>query len=477
MPINNFLLPGAKFTPLYDVANSCRFNDGDSPSLTKTHSSAGNRRTFTISAWIKRSTLSYDYAYIFTAGTYNSTQMAQFKFDSNDQLNISGYASNGSQEFRVLTTQKFMDVSAWYHLLASVDTTQGTASNRVKLYINGTLYSGGFEEASYPSEDYDSAFNSDIIHSVGIRNGTSSYYDGYMAELVMVDGSALAASSFGEFDEDSPQIFKPKDVSGLTAGTNGFYLDFEDSSNLGNDAFGGTDWTANNLSATDSVTDVPTNNFCTVNPLDQALGTFDISEGNLKYERTSDTTNWKSARGTIGIPNGGKWYWEMAKVGGSVDGGFGGIATDVADLTQEVTGFWGFHDGASGSNYTIYNTGYTDVGSSYNISDDDIIQIAFDRDNNKLWVGRNNTWGVNGGTPVSPSDPASGFLNIPTNVLPAFMIRGSFVCVVNFGQDSSFAGNLTGQNNSDGNGYGDFYYTPPSGYLALCTKNVGSDGG
>ena len=167
----------------------------------------------------------------------------------------------------------------------------------------------------------------------------------------------------------------------------------------------------------------------------------------------------------------------MAKVGGAVDGGFGGIATDVADLTQEVTGFWGFHDGASNENYTIHNSGYTDVGASYNISDDDIIQIAFDRDNNKLWVGLNNSWGVNGGTPVTPSDPASGFLSISENMLPAFMIRGSFQCVANFGQDSSFAGNITRQSNSDGNGFGDFYYTPPSGYLALCTKNIGSDGG
>jgi hypothetical protein len=459
----------------FDVANSLRFNEPDNPALTKTPSSAGNRRTFTLSAWVKRGNLA----------TGDQQMIFESRVDSNDNCALNFTTSDtiqaklkiGGSVSRLTTNRLFRDVASWFHLVWSVDTTQSTSSDRAKLYVNG-VQETSFSESGYPSQNADTTFNNTVAHAIGKRtDDVVQEFDGYIAEAVMIDGQALTPTSFGEFDTDSPNIWKPIDVSGLTFGTNGFYLDFEDSSALGNDAAGSNNFTVNNLTATDQTLDTCTNNFCTVNPLDQAVGTFDISEGNLKYERTSDTTNWKSARGTIGIPNGGKWYWEMAKVGGSVDGGFGGIATDVADLTQEVNGFWGFHDGAGGGNYTIHNGSFTDVGSSYNISDDDIIQIAFDRDNNKLWVGFNNTWGVNGGTPVTPSDPASGFLNISTNVLPAFMIRGSFQCVVNFGQDSSFAGNLTGQNNSDGNGYGDFFYTPPSGYLALCTKNVGSDGG
>ena len=480
MPINSFLYPGAKFIPSYEVANSLRFNSASADSLTRSTSGAGtSNTTFTISLWVKKS--SNDSAARRLLEFYNnSSYYVSLRFRDDVAQNLDFYSESNGSAVNLRTNRGFRDQSAWYHIVMRVDTTQSTADDRLRMYING-VQETSFAARTNPSSSENLQFNgSGVTHLIsqsGSDTANDRRFNGYMAEVVFLDGQSLGPTSFGEFDSDSPTIWKPIDVSGLTFGNNGFYLDFEDSSNLGNDVAGSNNFTANNLAATDQTLDTCTNNFCTVNPLDQAVGTFDISEGNLKYERTSDTTNWKSARGTIGIPNAGKWYWEMAKVGGSNDGGFGGIATDVADLTQEVTGFWGFHDGASNSNYTIYSSGYTDVGSSYNISDDDIIQIAFDRDNNKLWVGRNNTWGVNGGTPVSPSDPASGFLNIPANVLPAFMIRGSFQCVVNFGQDSSFAGNLTGQNNSDGNGHGDFYYTPPSGYLALCTKNVGSDGG
>ena len=460
----------------FSVANSCRFNDGDSPHMHKTPGSASGTKTkFTFNCWLKRCTLSSEQNLIEAGSSTNERTYVSLGVFATDELSFV-HRTGGSNSIVVTGTNLLRDVSAWYMITVKYDSTQGSANDRVRLYINGTEVA--YTTQTMPGSNDTTYINDDEIHYISRANHAAErFLDGYLAEVCLIDASALAPTSFGEFNEDSPNIWQPIDVSGLTFGTNGFYLDFESSGNLGNDANGGTDLTEVNLAASDQSQDSPTNNFCTINPLDQAVGTFDISEGNLKYERTSDTESWKSARGTLGIPNAGKWYWEMAKVGGAVDGGFGGIATDVADLTQEVTGFWGFHDGASNENYTIYNTGYTDVGSSYNISDDDIIQIAFDRDNNKLWVGLNNSWGVNGGTPVTPSDPASGFLNISTNVLPAFMIRGTSQNVANFGQDSSFAGNITRQSNSDGNGYGDFYYTPPSGYLAVCTKNIGSDGG
>jgi hypothetical protein len=454
----------------YDVANSLRFNDGDSPSLTQTHSGAGNRKTFTISAWVKRSTLSYDYAYIFTAGTYNSTQMAQFKFDSNDQLNISGYASNGSQEFRVLTNQKFRDTSAFYHLLASVDTTQATASNRVKLYINGTLYSGGFVEASYPSEDYDSAFNSDIIHSVGIRNGTSTYYDGYMAELVMVDGSALDSSSFGEFDEDSPTIWKPKDVSGLTFGTNGFYLDFENASSLGADVSGNSNnFTVNNLTSIDQSTDTCTNNFCTLSvTLNTAI---EYSEGALKGVKASGDSNQRQWGSTFAV-NSGKWYWECKNHLSSTNHWYIGII-DAESIPHSMTNFPGDTTKSYGIRGSDGNKLYNASASSYGsaISNGDVVMIALDLDNKKIWFGENGTF-FNSGDPAGGSNEAFDITD-GDFYMPSFTSTGGggegWFC--NFG---SPAYSIT-SGNADGNGFGNFEYAPPSGFLSLCSKNLGEN--
>ena len=162
--------------------------------LTRTPSSTGNRQIHTISAWVKRSKLNYDYAYILTAGTYNSTQMVQLKWDSDDHLIYSGYNSGGGQEFRLESTAAYRDTSGWYHVVVACDSTQGTASNRVKIYVNGEQVTA-FDEASYPSSSYDSALNSQIIHTIGLRDGTSSYFDGYMSHVAVVDGPALTPAT------------------------------------------------------------------------------------------------------------------------------------------------------------------------------------------------------------------------------------------------------------------------------------------
>jgi len=458
----------------YDVANSCRFNDGSSDSLTQTHSSSGNRRTFTISAWVKRSTLSYDFSYIFTAGTYNSTQMAQFKFDSNDQLNISGYASNGSQEFRVLTNQKFRDVSSFYHLIASVDTTQGTASNRVKLYINGTLYSGGFVEASYPSEDYDSAFNSNIIHSFGIRNGTSTYYDGYMAEVVMVDGQALDPTSFGEFDEDSG-IWKPINVSGLTFGNNGFYLPFTNASALGEDFSGNdNDFTVNNLTAIDQSTDTCTNNSCVINSLDNFYCAGTLSDGNLTI--VTGASQYAPITGSIGV-NSGKWYWEMKLVTGTgVDCMIGVSSAYTTATTQQL--------GNKATDYGYYVTGVvfnnnssSSYGNSY--TNGDIIGVALDLDNNKLYFSKNGTF-QNSGDPTSGST-GTGAISITD---PASTPKGFYFPAVSdyYSGTTTFSANFgsppyaISSGNTDGNGYGNMEFGIPSGYHILNSKNLAEYG-
>jgi len=224
MPINNFLLPGAKTTPAYEVANSCRFNDGDNPSLKKTPSGAGSLTNWTFSCWVKRSTVSNAQQMIAMA-LASSGNDTQINFSSADQIEFFN-RSGGSVNGMLLTNRKFRDVSAWYHIVAVWNSDDGTAGNRMRLYINGTEETS-FATDTNPSADTESKFNSACEHVIGQANSGSADFDGYLAEVVYVDGSALTPSSFGEFDEDSPTIWKPKDVSGLTFGTNGFYLDFE----------------------------------------------------------------------------------------------------------------------------------------------------------------------------------------------------------------------------------------------------------
>ena len=248
----------------FDVANSLRFNDGSSDRLQRTFSTADNYKKQTFSAWIKRSDLggtkriieSYD-------GSSTSPTGIHFV---NDQVrvNFGGSASN-----ILLTNALYRDVSAFYHLVVQIDTTQSTDTNRVKIYINGEQETS-FATSNYPSQNTDSQLTCpNANNNIGTTyDGSGEFFDGYMAEVVFIDGTALDPTSFGEFDEDSG-IWKPKNVSGLTFGTNGFYLDFQNSGSLGADVSGnGNNFTVNNLTSIDQSTDTCTNNFATMNPLD-----------------------------------------------------------------------------------------------------------------------------------------------------------------------------------------------------------------
>jgi hypothetical protein len=251
----------------YEVDNSLRFNDGSSDYLSRTPS-ASNRKTYTISTWIKRGELS-SVQNIFTAGV--SGRDGGLRWLGDNKLSFYQWDGSSSYDFSLETNAMYRDVSAWYHIVVAVDTTQGTASNRLKLYVNGEQITS-LQASSYPSLNFDTLINNNNAHyisgAVDTTYGTRRF-DGYMAEVCFIDGTALDPTSFGEFDEDSG-IWKPIDVSGLTFGTNGFYLDFEDSAALGDDVSGnGNDFTVNNLTAIDQTTDTPTNNFATLNPLDK----------------------------------------------------------------------------------------------------------------------------------------------------------------------------------------------------------------
>ena len=477
MPINSFLYPGAKVTPAYEVANSCMFNDGDSAYMHKTPSSDGNRQTFTISVWLKRGNLGSQQN-ILGSSDSNFGNGLFFQFQSDDTFRFGFQDPN---QFKA-TNRVFRDTSAWYNIIVAVDVNQASNSNRVKIYVNGT------QETSFGTDntmtDVDKDWNNQQAHSVG-RSGAydSQYFDGYLAEVVSIDGSQLAATSFGEFDEDSPTIWKPKDVSGLTFGTNGFYLDFEDSSNLGNDANGGTDLTEVNLAATDQTTDTPNNNFATLNPLDHYYnattstgGT--LSEGNTKFVIASGNKGF--ARSTIGV-NAGKWYWECKLH--AVSKGFLGVCNNeilVKDSTPQVNAIYLYEatpDFRSGDQ--ILTTGVA------SISTNNIMNFALDMDNNAFYIGVNNSW-MNSGDPTSGSSRTGAISELFTTGRAIISDSGEmFANLLNTSTSGGINtsmnfGNPAYANSSDAadaNGYGAFEYAPPSGFLALCTKNLGSDGG
>ena len=427
--------------------------------LTRTLSSAGNRKTFTISAWVKRSKLSYDFAYMVTAGQYQTDQMAQFKFDANDNLNISGYASDGSKDFRVNTNRRFRDVNAWYHVMAAVDTTQATASNRVKLYVNG-VQETSFEEATYPSQNYDTAFNSAVDSLVGLRKGTSTYFEGYLSHVAIVDGAALAPTVFGETDSTSG-IWKFKSPSGVTWGTNGFHLKFENSAALGTDSSGNTNTFTVNGNLKQAL-DTPSNVYATMNPLSQKDPTVVYGNGNTKtfYNQTSTFAVYSTLAASSG-----KWYAECEIDAVGAASSVGVISVDTANLRQNSQDFIGEQTDSIGylQNGEIKKANSNQQTGLTSFSNGTIVGIAMDLDNNTVQFYIN---GASTGNSVSLTADKFYYFGDAGHSDAGHLW--------NFG--NGFFG-TTPISSAGSNGNGSlFEYDCPSGYYALNTKNINTYG-
>ena len=465
MPINSFLYPGAKFTPPYEVANSCRFNAGDSPKLVKAQTTASNRDKWTWSCWFKLADSSSD-RHLFAVGDPSGNHSVLYM----SSTGIIRFYEDPSALCIFYASQFFRDPSAWYHFMLVYDSTESTDTNRLKMYVNGVQVTA-FSSTTYPALNRDSNMGeSGEDFRIGCNlAGSGAYWSGYMAEVVFCDGQAYTASDFGEFDEDSPTIWKPKDVSGLTFGNNGFYLDFEDSSNLGNDANGGTDFTETNLAATDQATDTPTNNFCTMNPLENYYNQSTFSEGNLQVAVGSSQYSYNLS--TIGVSS-GKWYCEMkcTSVGSATnDIAFGISSTQPVSSTQVI----GYHPNDvayRGSGDKKINNSDTSYGDTF--STNDIISIALNLDDNEVKFYKNGTV-QNSGTAISITAPASTGLGNYFFTIGYINTAATATFQTNFGNPPY----ANSSSVADENGYGAFEYAPPSGFLALCTKNLGSDGG
>ena len=476
----------------YDVANSLRFNSGSSDNLTRTQTNDSSNTKFNFSVWIKRSKLGTSQVLY---ATQSGSDEARVEFNTSDEL--FWYKYNGSSfQWSLKTNRKFRDTSNWFHINLKYDSTQGTSSNRLKMYING-VEETSFSQSGYPSSSENSNFFQGATAYLGCSENTAGFFDGYMAEYVILQGQALDQTSFGEFDSDSPTIWKPKDPSSLTFGTNGFYLDFEDSSALGNDAAGSNNFTVNNLTAIDQCTDTCTNNFATFTSENHTAGNFTLSEGNLKVTTTSGQ---KGLHGTSIMPtDSGKWYFEV-----KIDDGAPGDGSRVGIMNYQTQ--------LNNSSYTgVINTpqqvlaGCTtscksakhfegdaqgvmvEYTSSGDFADGNIVQFAMDLDNKAIYIGRNGTFltrtGSSGGDPTSGSSK-TGAITTNTNIMdgsPMTAYTGISIggggsadheMSFNFG-NPPFA---ISSGNSDSNGFGNFEHAVPEGYYAWCSKNIAEFG-
>ena len=471
------ILPGNVASALptgYDVANSCRFNDGDSPQAKKDTTSSDNIVDATISMWVKRGTLGT--AQVLLAGNYKSNDLyyCSLSFTSGDALSFKN--SDNGTNCELITTRLFRDCSAWYYICVECDLSDAEA-DRVKIYINGTTRVTDFSTSTNMTGDQFLLGKSGYEVGVGALQ-SASYFDGYMAEVCYVDGvsagSPLTPTSFGEYNSDSPTIWQPIEVSELTFGANGFYLDFEASGNLGNDANGGTDLTETNLAATDQVTDSPTNNWCVMNPLSTAVSYKPtISQGNL--QSVSPVYGAGLAISTLGATS-GKWYAEMYNVAyASLDRGSVGITGDPIGTVQVNPA-----DHNIGTLTTSLDVGYLSdgqkkVGNSYSsygdtFAVDDIISIALNVDDDEVIFYKNGTAQASGSAISFTSGGTYHFVTSSSSN------GGGNTWVINFGQEGSFAGNATAGGNADGNGYGDFFYSVPANHYCLNTKNLAEFG-
>ena len=306
----------------FNIDNSLKVELGTGEVLYRDPTS-GNRTTFTISFWFKRSQLDN-----FGADNYLMSQGSNARFHfAGDTLRWMWDGNSTELE----ASGRLRDVASWYHIVLAVDTTQGTNTNRVKAYVNGVDYP--FNNSDWPSQNDESQWGHDQRQFINVKyannnTGDTSYLNaGYYADFCWIDGQQLAATSFGEFDEDSG-IWKPIDISGLTFGSQGYWLKFDDSSDLGADSSGNSnDFTTVNLDANNQAVDTPTNNFCTLSPLWRfnSGGSSTITEG--MTISTPHSSSWCGAKSTMGL-SAGKWYWEWKSSG---QGDYMGVQTDGED--------------------------------------------------------------------------------------------------------------------------------------------------
>jgi len=484
-----FLVGGANtLDSSYEIENSLRYEDGDTAYLNRTRSSQSNT-TGTFSVWTKMGNPGADNI-LFGGHTDVNNRSYIYFSDPDGYVGIFSRTS-GSADIAYNSNGRFRDPSAWYHVVVAIDTTDGTAGNRFKMYINGTQYTDWGTETA-PSQNASLPILNQAAQTVGGGYGSSAVSamaEGYMADAYYIDGQQKAASDFGETNDNG--VWVPKEYEG-TYGTNGFRLEFKETgtgtasaSTIGADTSGQDNHlTSNNLAATDVTTDTPQNNFCTMNPLISFAGASDgidaFTEGNTVVDSNNDTS---AAGATFGVQN-GKWYYEAKLTTGDQSStnfvtGWASTNYEGQKGTGNGVGFMSGEDNIAvdpGGNLNKNNSSTSVFG---NRSTNDIFQVALDLDNGKIWFGVNGTYSngsATNSTTLDASNPdySSVFDTAGEYYMPAFgqSSTGQTVLAYNFG-NPSFS---ISSGNADANGYGNFEYAVPSGFYALCTKNLAEYG-
>jgi hypothetical protein len=428
----------------YNLTRSLRFRASASAHLNRTPAGAGDRQKFTYSGWIKRGNLVGVSVNTLVSTNEASAPWAAINLEGN-QIQVSFTAGIAPGTF---TNAVFRDPSAWYHIVVAVDTTQATAANRIKIYVNNVLQS--ILSSNYPAQNANTQFNDTVIHKIGGYSGT--YFDGYMAELNWIDGQALTPASFGSTNALTG-VWQPARYTG-TYGTNGFYLPFTDNSTaaaLGTDFSGNSNtWTVNNISVTagvtyDSMTDVPTltnattANYAVLNPLANGGGT--LAGGNLNL--TGASAAWGTRLSTIAVSS-GKFYAEITPTSGSSTQG---IMFGISNYITAPSSFLGAAStsyGYYGADGALKNNGLDTPAWGATVADNDVVGIALDMDAGTLALYKNN---VQQGSTITG---LSGLFYIGVSCY------GTATASANFGQRP-------------------FAYTPPTGFLALNTFNLPTD--
>ena len=445
----------------------------------------GNKKTFTISVWFKKCYTvgnigDYSYTIISCGGGGSGSYAGRFGFDSYqaDQLKFVINNPAPTNHARAQSNRRFRD-NAWYHAVLAYDSTQSTESDRMKMYINGeleTLHS----DSVYPSQNYEGYFNNNVVHRVGATSSWSTgadlgQFNGYLAEFHFVDGTAYDASYFG-FTEQQTGVWRPKRVTGLTYGTNGFYLDFKDNTStttIGYDKSGKANhFTPHDVQVSDSVPDSPTNDFCMMSGLNKNSG---LSHGNLQFYKWDDSSAaLVTCQATMDIPNTGKWVWEHRWTGYQHTRYWAmtrRMRAQGAYLDSSAYVYYDMYDGktVSGLNGSVVTT-LTGGQASYGDNVTRFWMMACDMDDMKARFYYNNTLISTIAIPELPDDGKGNYVWTWTSTNGGS--GSTYDDRFNFGQDSTYFGAASLQNKTDASGLGQFYTTVPDGHKCLCTKNL-----
>ena len=474
----------------YDVANSLRFNGDNFLQRNNPSSNSTDGTKGTFSFWVKRDKFPNE-SQVLVHQADSSTKRFALQIANNDEFIFSIRNDAESVDIDGTTTldSVYRDVAAWYHFLFNYDTSGGT--NGCKLFVNGAEQALSYS-ATLP-QNFVMTVNTNGFnnHTIG-RDSTqsSNFWTGYMTEVMFVDGQQLAPTQFGEYDEDTPTVWKPKDISGINVGNLGYYLDFEDASNLGNDVKGVGDFSETNCATTDQTTDTCTNNFITLNPLVQNTNRTSAqttSEGNtISIPNSHDS--YQTIASTIGLQGAGKWYWEAQVVWNGTSSNayyprtLGFVTEDYAYsasyLNQDEESWAIIYQASGGPGWRFgHANSESNISGATSMANGDIMMMALDLDNGKFYAGRNGTF-FTSGDPTSGSTGTGALATLDANDLKKFI----FPAVTNASNATYYKFNFgnapysISSGNSDTNGFGNFEYSVPSGYYAICTKNLGEVG-